>query len=100
MHFYHENFLVFRVDIEGDIEIVNMQGKTMKQKDFAFREHRVRATPVIAFFDLDGKKIFRHTGKTSGVEEFMWIGEYVADKTYKDMSFTRYKRLKREQTKQ
>lgn len=97
--FYQKNFLNFTVDIEGDIEITNMQGKTMKQKDFAFRENRVRATPVIAFFDLEGNRIFRHTGKTSGVEEFLWMGEYVADGIYKETSFTRYKRNKREQKK-
>ena len=97
--FYRENFLNFTVDIEGDIEVTNMQGKTVKQKDFAFRENRVRATPVIAFFDLEGNRIFRHTGKTSGVEEFIWMGEYVADGTYKETSFTRYKRSKRKQKK-
>lgn len=98
--FYRENFLNFTVDIEGDIEIRNMEGTAMKQKDFAFREHRVRATPVIAFFDLEGKRIFRHTGKTAGVEEFIWMGEYVAEGSYKETSFTRYKRSKREQKKQ
>ena len=97
--FYRQNFLNFTVDIEGDIEITNMQGKTLKQKDFAFRENRVRATPVIAFFDLEGNRIFRHTGKTSGVEEFLWMGQYVADGTYKETSFTRYKRDKRKQKK-
>ena len=97
--FYRKNFLIFTVDIEGDIEITNMQGKTMKQKDFAFRENRVRATPVFAFFDLEGKRIFRHTGKTSGVEEFIWMGEYVADGIYKETSFTRYKRNKRKEKK-
>jgi thioredoxin-related protein len=95
--FYRKNFLNFTVDIEGDIEITNMQGKTMKQKDFAFRENRVRATPVIAFFDLEGNRVFRHTGKTAGVDEFMWMGEYVADGSYKETSFTRYKRNKREE---
>ncbi len=97
--FYRQNFLNFTVDIEGDIEITNMQGKTLKQKDFAFRENRVRATPVIAFFDLEGNRIFRHTGKTSGVEEFLWMGQYIADGTYKETSFTRYKRNKRNQKK-
>ncbi len=97
--YYRENFLNFAVDIEGDIEITNMKGNTMKQKDFAFREHRVRATPVIAFFDLEGNRIFRHTGKTAGVEEFIWMGEYVANGTYKETSFTRYKRNKRQEKK-
>ena len=93
--FYRENFLNFAVDIEGDIEIKNMEGTAMKQKDFAFREHRVRATPVFAFFDLEGNRIFRHTGKTAGVEEFIWMGEYVAEGSYKGTSFTRYKREKK-----
>ena len=93
--FYRDNFLIFSVDIEGDIEINNMQGKVMKQKDFAFRENRVRATPVFAFFDLQGNRIFRHTGKTSGVEEFLLMGEYVASGSYKEIKFTRYKRKNR-----
>ena len=95
--FYRENFLNFTIDIEGDIEITNMHGKAMKQKDFAFRENRVRATPVIAFFDLEGKRVFRHTGKTSGVEEFLLMGQYVANGIYKETSFTRYKRKKRKE---
>lgn len=95
--FYRENFLNFTVDIEGDVEITNMQGKAIKQKDFAFRENRVRATPVIAFFDLEGNRIFRHTGKTSGVEEFLLMGQYVANGSYKETSFTRYKRNKRKE---
>lgn len=95
--FYRENFLNFRVDIEGDVEVTNMHGKVMKQKDFAFRENRVRATPVIAFFDLEGNRIFRHTGKTSGVEEFLLMGQYVANGSYKETSFTRYKRKKRKE---
>lgn len=95
--FYRDNFLNFSVDIEGDIEITNMQGKVTKQKDFAFRENRVRATPVFAFFDLEGERIFRHTGKTSGVEEFLLMGQYVANGSYKETSFTRYKRKKRKE---
>jgi len=97
--YYHKNFRIFSVDIEGDLEVVNMKGKPMRQKDFAFKENRVRATPVIAFFNLDGKRVFRHTGKTAGVEEFMWMGQYVAEGVYKDMSFTRYKRMMRKQAK-
>ncbi|HID50389.1 MAG TPA: DUF255 domain-containing protein [Chromatiales bacterium] len=93
--YYRKHFLNFAVDIEGDVEITNMQGKVMKQKDFAFRENRVRATPVFAFFDLDGKRVFRHTGKTAGVGEFLLMGRYVAEGIYKQMSFTRYKRMQR-----
>ena len=90
--YFREHFLLFTVDIEGDVEITDFQGNTMPQKDFAFKVNRVRATPVIAFYDLDGKQIHRHTGRTSGVEEFMLMGKYVADGAYSKMRFTKYKR--------
>jgi thioredoxin-related protein len=89
--YYREHFLNFIVDIEGDIEIVDFAGKTTTQKDFA-KVARVRATPVIAFYDLDGKEIFRHTGRTSGVDEFLLMGRFVADGMYKNQKFTVYKR--------
>lgn len=93
--FYRKNFLNFVIDIEGDVEIVNLKGETVKQKDFA-KKNRVRATPVIAYYNLDGKMIYRHTGKTSGVEEFMWLGEYISNEVYKKkIRFSRYKRQKR-----
>ncbi len=90
--FYRKHFLNFVVDIEGDIEMVNFQGQSTRQKDFSFKEFRVRATPVIIFIGLDGKPIHRHTGKTAGVDEFMLMGKYIVDGHYKKTSFTRYKR--------
>lgn len=95
MAYFKQHFLIFPVDIEGDIEITDFAGNTMKMKDFAFVHNRVRATPVFAFFDLEGKSIVRYTGPTSGVEEFMWLGEYVVDEHYKEMKFTKYKRQKK-----
>ena len=93
--YYKKNFLIFAVDIEGDVEMTNFQGKTMTQKDFAFKENRVRATPVLAFFDLKGKRVMRFTGRTSTAEEFMLLGQYVADKQYENMKFSKYKRAQK-----
>ncbi|MDH5784733.1 MAG: thioredoxin family protein [Chromatiales bacterium] len=93
--YYREKFLLFAVDIEGDLEIVDFDGSRMSQKDYAFKQHRVRATPVFAFFDLNGERIHRHTGKTSGIDEFMLMGEFVAEGHYRDTTFTRYKRSKK-----
>ena len=90
--YYRKHFINISIDIEGDIEMVNFKGKTVKQKDFAFKENRVRATPVIAFFDLNGKRVHRHIGKTNGVKEFLLMGQYVVDGKYKEMPFIRYKR--------
>ncbi len=90
--FYRQHFLIFHVDIEGDLEITDFSGQPTIEKDFAFKQHRVRATPVFAFFDLDGARIARYTGATTDVDEFMLLGQYVVDEIYKSMSFNRYKR--------
>jgi len=95
--YYREHFLNFSVDIEGDVQMVDFQGNDISQKDFSFKVNRVRATPVFAFYDLDGKPIVRYTGATSGVQEFLWLGEFVVNGRYKDVRFTKYKRQKRRQ---
>lgn len=93
--YFKQHFLNFSVDIEGDVEITDFQGQVMKQKDFAFKINRVRATPVFAFYDLQGKRVVRFTGATNGVDEFMWLGEYVVKGIYEQMPFAKYKREKK-----
>ncbi|TNF34308.1 MAG: thioredoxin [Gammaproteobacteria bacterium] len=94
IEYYRKNFLTFHVDIEGDVEITDFDGTPTTQKDFSFKKHRVRATPVLAFFDLQGERIVRYTGATSSKEEFMLLGEFVASGKYKEMNFIKYKREK------
>lgn len=89
--YFQANFSIFHVDIEGDIEIRDMQGNAMKEKDFAFKLNRVRATPVFIFYDLKGEQLTRYTGPTSGVDDFMLLGKYVVEDEYRNQSFTRYK---------
>jgi len=94
--YFKKHFLVFSVDIETTFEINDFQGKSTTPKKFFSKVARNRdATPVMAFFDLDGKLVVRYTGAASGVEEFMWLGEYASQGLYKKTSFTRYKRQKR-----
>ena len=93
--YFKQHFMIFQVDIEGDVEITDFDGNPTTMKDFAFKQHRVRATPVLAFFDLTGKRVVRYTGATSNAEEFMLLGEFVVSGAYKNTSFTRYKRDKR-----
>lgn len=88
--YYKENFVMFEHDVDGQIEIEDFDGEATTQKDFAFK-HRVRATPVIAFFDLEGNKIFTRTGY-SNKEDFMILGKYIASGAYKSEKFVRYKR--------
>ena len=98
--YFKEHFLIFPVDIEGDVEVTDFAGQTMSQKDMALDEFRVRATPVFAFFDLDGNLVARYTGATRDAEEFMWLGEYVVAGRYKDLPFSKYKRERREAARQ
>ena len=89
---YRKHFKIFTLDIEGDIAMTDFNGQQTTQKDFAFKQHRVRATPVIAFFDLEGNPINRYTGATRDAKEFLLLGKFVADGAYKKTNFTRYKR--------
>jgi thioredoxin-related protein len=90
--YFRQHFMIFPVDIEGDVEIHDFAGQVMPQKDFALKSFRVRATPVFAFFDLDGNLVARFTGATGDATEFMWLGEYVVQGRYKDSTFQVYKR--------
>ena len=99
--YFGQHFHSIAMDIEGDIEIVDFSGEDTTQKEFA-RKYRVRATPLLAFFDLDGKQIFKYVGAPSGKQEFLWMGEFIVDGVYlqKDESgrpvrFARYKRQKK-----
>jgi thioredoxin-related protein len=92
--YYKKHFHIFSVDIEGDLEVTNFQGQPVTQKDFAFKQYQVRATPVFAFFNLDGKLIARYTGPTRNAREFLWLGEYVADGHYQSETFAQFKRGK------
>lgn len=93
--YFRENFRIFPMDIEGDLEITDFNGEAISQKDFSFKQFRVRATPVIAFFDLEGNLTTRYTGATRDTQEFMLLGKFVAEGHYKDKKFTQYKREQR-----
>ncbi len=101
--YFRQHFHSLTIDIEGDIEIVDFDGEDTTQKAFA-RSQRVRATPLMAFFDLEGKRIFKYVGATSGIDEFLWMGEYIAEEVYRqkddtgrNIRFARYKKMKKNQ---
>ena len=101
--FFKQNFHSIAIDIEGDIEVIDFEGKATTQKNFA-SDNRVRATPVMAFYDLEGNQVVRFTGAASGKEEFMWLAEYyldgiyqMKDETGREIGFGKYKRLKKQQ---
>ena len=95
--FFHKHFRVLAVDIEGDVEMTDFQGKATTQKAFSLK-NRVRATPVFQFFGLDGKplKNGRLTGATKNAEEFMLFGKYIVDGENEKQSFFQYKRMQKQ----
>ncbi len=95
--YFRKHFRLLTIDVEGDVELVDFDGNETTEKDFATKQHRVRATPVIAFFDLEGRRVARFIGATRDAEEFMLLGRYVAEGHYKNGSFTRFKRAQRKQ---
>lgn len=98
--YFKSHFLIYTVDIEGDVMITDFKGTPIKEKDFAFRQYKVRATPVFGFFDLDGNMVTRFTGVTSNAQEFLWLGEFVVNGHYKTTNFSRYKRQKKRALRQ
>lgn len=90
--YYRAHFRVLHVDTRGDAMLTDFSGRETSEKDFAFKEHRVRATPVFIFFGLDGKPMYRFTGATRDIDEFLWLGEFVVQGEYKTRNFTVYKR--------
>src|SRR3989344_1113983 len=90
--YYRQHFRLLHVDTRGDTTLTDFSGREMTEKDFAFKEHRVRATPVFIFFGLDGKPMLRYTGAARDTDEFLWLGEFVVGGEYKTRNFTVYKR--------
>ena len=91
--FYRAHYLVYSMDVKGDVPMVDFAGKTTTEKAFAL-ENRVRATPTMLFIDGQGKIITRFTGPTRNADEMMLLGRYVLDDAYKQMPFTQYKQAK------
>jgi thioredoxin-related protein len=90
---FRANFLLYSIDVNGDTEMTDFQGKSTTEKAFAFA-HRVRATPTLLFFGLDGKLLARHTGPTKDKAEFLLLGKYVTEGAYSTQPFTKYKKGK------
>ena len=95
--YYREHFRLLTIDIRGDTLMTDFEGNEVYEKDFAFKQHRVRATPVFMFFDTSGKKTMRLTGIVRNAEEFLWLAEYVVDGEYQNTNFTKYKRARAQQ---
>lgn len=89
--YYHKYFLIFPVDLKGDVAMVDFKGKATTEKAFGL-EQRIYGTPVFDFFDLDGNRMVRFPGAAKDVNEFLLLGRYVVEGAYATMPFAKYKR--------
>ncbi|MEJ5211459.1 MAG: thioredoxin family protein [Burkholderiales bacterium] len=88
--YFKKHFLIYSIDIKNDLAMVDFKGKETTEKAFS-AENRVRATPVFLFFDLDGNPMYRFTGVAKDPREFLLLGRYVVEGTYKTTPFNVYK---------
>jgi len=87
---YRQRFAVLAVDIKGAVPISDFGGRATTEKAFALAQG-VKYTPVIMFYDLNGKPLTRVDGEVRTTEEFMLLGEFVASGAYARMKFADYK---------
>lgn len=86
---YRERFVSITVDINGDVEITDIDGITLPSKVFA-GHRRVKTTPTISFIDLSGAEVYRRVAMVSGTREFMMMGQYIAEGRYTDTTWKEY----------
>lgn len=93
--YYRKHFRVLHLDKNGDTLITDFAGREMPVKELAFKAYNVRATPVFVFVGARGETLLRSVGANMTLEEFLWLGEFVASGAYKVKNFTLYKRDRR-----
>jgi len=98
VQFYHSNFMVFRIDIKGATSITGFDGKEASESAFAANQG-VRATPTIVFYDLQGNELTRLVGPPSDAAEFLLLGRFVTDGSYKSSTFSAFKQAQRGEAK-
>lgn len=83
-----KNFDVISINMWGDRDVVDFDGKEYSEKTFAAKM-RVQFTPTLVFFDESGKKVLRLNGYRSP-SRFTHDLDYVLLKKEKEMSYRNY----------
>jgi thioredoxin-related protein len=86
---YRERFVIIAVDINGDVELRDVDGVTLPSKAFA-AHRRVKTTPTISFIDLNGVEVYRRVKMVGSIDEFMLMGRYVDEGRYTDTAWEDY----------
>lgn len=88
VEYTRKHFDIVPIDIWSDREVVDTQGNTLSEKQFAERE-KTNFTPSMIFYDLTGREVFRLRGYYPPYQ-FRAALEYVADRHYEHEDFRSY----------
>ena len=87
--YFDKHFVMIESNIKGNLDVVMPDGTPGNEVQFG-QKMRVRATPVFAFYDLEGKLALKTVGFLD-VNRFVLAGKYVVDDVHKTKkSFFKY----------
>jgi thioredoxin-related protein len=89
---FRRHFRVLYVDFNGDTEMVDLEGRTIRSKDYARKVARVVGTPTFTAIGLEGRELLRHFGPTRDAAEFMLFADYVASGAHRTQAFDAFRR--------
>jgi thioredoxin-related protein len=89
---FRRTFRVLHIDFNGDTEMTDLDGRTMRAKDYAQKVARVIGTPTFAVVGLDGRELLRHYGPTRDAAEFLLFAEYVESGAHRARPFDAWRR--------
>jgi thioredoxin-related protein len=76
--FYQTHFVSFRVPLESDIELVDLNQEKITTTALAERfAIEMNQLPVSIFLNAQGEVLSRFQGHTQRPEEYQWLGEWV-----------------------
>ena len=87
-------FHTVAVRLDSDTALTDPTGKPTTARELARRLYII-ATPVFAFYDGDGRVLYRYAGVLSDPADFQLLGRYVSEGAYEQQPFAEYRRQRR-----
>ena len=83
----------FPVDIHGAVPITDFTGRALVEKSYT-QSLKIKGTPTLLFYDLDGKEVARILGTVREPGEFLLLGEFIASGAYRTRQFAEFKQAR------
>ena len=91
--YYRRQFSVFRIDVRGGTTLTGFDGREVTETAFATQQ-KIRGTPTSVFYDLEGHEVARFSGAPRDRQEYLLLGEFVAEGHFRTTNFPDYRRSK------